>query len=1015
MFSVLYVDDEPALIEITRLYLEKDGEFSVDTATSGAAALALLGEKTYDAIISDYQMPVMDGIEFLKRVRAAGNPIPFIIFTGRGREEVVMQALNEGADFYLQKGGHPRAQFAELSNKVRYAILRRRAEDSLRQEEAQLRQIIDLVPHMIFAKDRDGNYILANRAVAEGYNTTVSGLEGKPHALFHKDSAELRHMLADDREVMDTGVVKFIPEEPYIDAFGKRHYLQTTKVPFTTAGNGRQAVLGVAIDITERKRIEEELLKKNEELQESFEKLAASDEELRSTLDEQARQERALRESEERYRNVVEDQTEFISRFLPDGTHVFVNGAYCRYFGLDREKLLGHRFKPEIPAEDRERVGLFFASLTPDTPVGTIEHRIVMPGGSIRWQRWSDRAIFGPSGALLEYQSVGRDITEEKATEDALRESGEKYRSTLDAFTDAVSIVDRDFVLVYANRSLREWARSLGIADEIIGRPVLAAFPFLAHSVLDEYRTVFSTGTATVTEESSMVGGVRIETETRKIPLYENGRIVAVIAIIRDITKRKDAELALRESEERYRSLFSNATLGIFHSTPDGRFIDMNPALARMLGYSSPEEAVSSITDIPTQVYAEPPRYDEVAAAVLGSGGVTSTENLYRRKDGGRWYGKLNLRLVFGEGGKPDRYEGFVEDITGRKEAEDRLRESGERFRMVFDTAQSALIVMETDPAGMPGRIIDANATALTQLGITREELLARGFLSLDAEEYRAMVARHIAGLSAGKHGTYESVRVRKDGGRVPVEVNVHLMTLNGREVIVSSARDISSRKATEETLRMANKKLSLLSGITRHDIGNQITVLQGYLTLLENEEPCAARAEYLREAATAARRISAMIQFTREYEAIGASAPAWQDCRALVAAAAQQAGAGNVRVENAIPEGTEIFADPMIVKVFYNLIENAVRYGEKITRVRFSVKEAGQDLILVCEDDGCGIPDGEKERIFDRGFGKNTGLGLALSREILDITGIRIRENGGPGKGARFEMAVPAGAWREG
>jgi len=157
------------------------------------------------------------------------------------------------------------------------------------------------------------------------------------------------------------------------------------------------------------------------------------------------------------------------------------------------------------------------------------------------------------------------------------------------------------------------------------------------------------------------------------------------------------------------------------------------------------------------------------------------------------------------------------------------------------------------------------------------------------------------------------------------------------------------------------------------------------------------------------------MIQFTREYEAIGASAPAWQDCRALVAAAAQQAGAGNVRVENAIPEGTEIFADPMIVKVFYNLIENAVRYGEKITRVRFSAEEAGRDLILVCEDDGCGIPDGEKERIFDRGFGKNTGLGLALSREILDITGIRIRENGGPGKGARFEMAVPAGAWREG
>jgi len=1007
MFSILYVDDEPALLEITRLFLEKDGEFSVDTATSGQAALALLGKKKYDAVVSDYQMPGMDGIGFLKQVRASGNPVPIIIFTGRGREEIVIQALNEGADFYLQKGGHPAAQFAELSNKVRYAILRRRAEESLRQEEAQLRQIIDLVPHMIFAKDRDGNYILANRAVAEGYNTTVAELEGKPHARFHGDSAELRHMLADDREVMDTGLVKFIPEEPYIDAFGNRRYLQTTKVPFTTLGNRQQAVLGVAIDITERKRIEEELLRKNEELKDSFEKIAAADEELRSTLDEQVRQERALRESEERYRNVVEDQTEFISRFLPDGTHVFVNGAYCRYFGLAREQVLGHRFQPEIPAEDRDRVRRFFASLTPGNPVGTIEHRIRMPGGGIRWQRWSDRAIFGPSGTLIEYQSVGRDITEEKATEAELRESGEKYRSTLDAFTDAVSIVDRDFVLVYANRSLREWARSLGISEEIIGKPILQAFPFLPPGVLDEYRTVFSSGTAMVTEESTRIGDAEIVTETRKIPLYGHGKIVAVIAIIRDITRRKNAELALRESEERYHSLFRNATLGIFHSTLDGRFLDVNPALAHLLGYSSPEEAVSSITNIPSQVYAEHPRYDEVAAAILESGGVISTENLYRRKDGSRWYGNLHMRIIFDGQGRPDHYEGFVEDITGRREAE-------ERFRTVFDTAQSALIILEAGPGGMPGTIIEANETAWTQLGMSREELLATPFLSLDAEEYRDTILRIISGLSGAARGSYESVRVRKDGGRFPVEVKIHRVVLGGREVIVSSARDITQRKKTEDALRTANRKLSLVSGITRHDIGNQIMVMKGYLALLE-KEPCPSRADYVREAATAARRISAMIQFTREYEAIGRSAPAWQDCRALADAAAQQASLGAVRFENQIPEGAGIFADLLIVKVFYNLIENAVRHGEKITRVRFTVEKSGEDHLIVCEDDGCGIPAGEKERIFSRGFGKNTGLGLALSREILDITGIRIKENGEPGKGARFEMTVPAGSWRDG
>ena len=117
--------------------------------------------------------------------------------------------------------------------------------------------------------------------------------------------------------------------------------------------------------------------------------------------------------------------------------------------------------------------------------------------------------------------------------------------------------------------------------------------------------------------------------------------------------------------------------------------------------------------------------------------------------------------------------------------------------------------------------------------------------------------------------------------------------------------------------------------------------------------------------------------------------------------------------MKNDLPAGTEVFADPLIVKVFYNLMDNAVRYGGKITTIRFSVEDRNGDQIIVCEDDGDGVVAEEKEKIFERGFGKNTGLGLALSREILDITGITIRETGEPGKGARFEMTVPKGMWR--
>ena len=113
-------------------------------------------------------------------------------------------------------------------------------------------------------------------------------------------------------------------------------------------------------------------------------------------------------------------------------------------------------------------------------------------------------------------------------------------------------------------------------------------------------------------------------------------------------------------------------------------------------------------------------------------------------------------------------------------------------------------------------------------------------------------------------------------------------------------------------------------------------------------------------------------------------------------------------------PKNPEIFADPIFEKVFYNLIDNALRYGGAgMKTIRVSSQESDARLTILCEDDGVGITTEDKKKLFTRGFGKNTGLGLFLSREILAITGITITEKGVPGKGARFEIALPKGAWR--
>jgi signal transduction histidine kinase len=224
--------------------------------------------------------------------------------------------------------------------------------------------------------------------------------------------------------------------------------------------------------------------------------------------------------------------------------------------------------------------------------------------------------------------------------------------------------------------------------------------------------------------------------------------------------------------------------------------------------------------------------------------------------------------------------------------------------------------------------------------------------------------------------------------------------------------RDFSDRKRAEEAIVLANKKLNLLNNITRHDILNTITALLGCVDMANATKVPAEREEFLSQIKELTRIIQRQIEFTREYQSVGVNAPSWQNLgEVLNRTIVNFAGSGIMFVGEI--ENTEVYADPLLEKVFYNLIDNAIRYGEHIRTVRFYYQISDVGLILTCEDDGIGIPDAEKVQIFEQGVGKNTGMGLFLTREILLITGITIRENGRFGQGARFEMLIPNGAFR--
>jgi len=280
MIRVLFVDDEPELLAMSRVYLENGGEMSVETAISAADAIRMLEKQKFDVIVSDHIMPGMDGLELLKKIRNNGDRTPFIIYSGKGREHVILDALNSGADFFIQKGGDAMAQYTEMKHKI-----------------------------LLVVKER-----------------------------------------------------------------------QT---------------------------------------------------------------EAALRESEFRYHGVVEDQTEFICRFRPDGTITFANAAYCRYFGRSCSELIGTRFSPKIPKEEKSLVRNHFRSLTAEHPFAVLEHRTIVPGGEVRWQQWSDRAITDDEGRVIEYQSVGRDITDLVKSEEDLKKYSEHLEELVEERTRKLKEAER--------------------------------------------------------------------------------------------------------------------------------------------------------------------------------------------------------------------------------------------------------------------------------------------------------------------------------------------------------------------------------------------------------------------------------------------------------------------------------------------------------------------------------------------------------------------------------------------
>jgi PAS domain S-box-containing protein len=538
---------------------------------------------------------------------------------------------------------------------------RRRVEESLRDNEERLK--LALSASNMGAWDwRMG----ADDLKWSGEMRQIFGLTNGKSAVTTELFFDLIH--PDDRPAVSRAITRTINEgAPYDVEFrivhqdGSMHWVMGKGKALMDEAGQAARMLGVNMDITARKQAED-----------------------------------ALRRSEARYRAIVEDQTELICRLLPDGRYTYVNDAYCRYFGRSQEELIGRAFLPFIPAEEEERVNQFLASISPGHPVGTMEHRVILPDGGMRWHQWTDRGIFDEQGKLLELQCVGRDITQSKQAEEALRQSEYKFskafRSSPDAF--AISRQADGMILEVNDR----WEEILGYArDEAVGRTVWELQIYLNPG--DRERLVSlvrDLGSARdfevdLRKRSGEIRNVLVSAE----PIMIRGE-PCMMLIVRDITRRKQMERALSQSQRRYTLAAAAGRVGLWDWNIETNDIYVDPELKALLGYQD-DEIRNHLDDWGSQVHPDDAEDVMAAAQAHIEGRAPSFEVEHRmiRKDGAICWFLARGTLIEGENGVR-HIIGTDTDITERKRAEEALRESEERLRVALEAGRMGVWEWDT-------------------------------------------------------------------------------------------------------------------------------------------------------------------------------------------------------------------------------------------------------------------------------------------------------------------------------
>lgn len=642
---------------------------------------------------------------------------------------------------------------------------------------------MDHFPGYAWIKDTAGRYVYLNKRLCQLPVFQVDRLGQTDEDLWQPElAAEYR---ANDLKVIATGEKVETIESLVLD--GEQRYLLVTKFPILDKNGSIIMVGGTSIDVTEHRRAEE-----------------------------------ALRESESFRRMIVESEPECVKLVAPDFTLLDINPAGLGMIGAtSREQVIGHSVLDLIAPEWRGTFTTMHERVCRGESV-VAEFEIISLEGSRRCVESHAAPLHDRGSGMIAHLAVARDITERKQAEAAMRASQQQYETLVQSIDGIVWEVDAEnFQFVFVSNQ----------AERILGYPVekwLEPNFWADHLHPDDRdRAVRSCLDATSRKADHQMEYRMVAADGRVIWLRDivtvtesDDHRLRLSGIMVDLTERKREEQALRAAEQKYRDIFENAVGGIFQASPEGHFIAANPALVKMFGFNSLEELIRERVDISRQIYEELDRREEFKGVPDDDGVVRAIEHQVFRKDGSKIWITVNARSVRGENGEILYYEGTAQDITDRKSAEQRLRESEERYRELFENAKDAIYVHDLD-----GRYTSVNRAAEKISGFTREEILGKTFSDFVPAEQAQMIRDQLCRkLAEEGETTYESEVINREGRRIPIEVSSHLIYENGVGIgVQGTVRDITERKRADAALRNYSRLLIEAQETERQNIAREL------------------------------------------------------------------------------------------------------------------------------------------------------------------------------------------------